>query len=90
MTNETNSQQPASSSPLPILTLVLSFFVPVVSIVLGHIALNQMSRGQIASDQKGIATAGLVLGYVFTALIASFFAVYVFIFAGLMTSSYPY
>lgn len=64
-----SSQQPmsASKSPLPLLALVLAFFFPVISIVLGHVALNQMKRGQIASDQRGLAIAGLVLGYAFTA-----------------------
>jgi uncharacterized protein with PQ loop repeat len=80
----------APSSALPVLALVLAFFIPVVSIVLGHVALNQMNRGQIASDQRGLATAGLVLGYVFTVLTAIFIGIYAVLAFNLMSGSYGY
>jgi Domain of unknown function (DUF4190) len=80
----------APTSALPVLALVLAFFIPIVSIVLGHVALNQMNRGQIASDQRGLATAGLVLGYVFTALTAIFIGIYAVFAFSLMSGSYGY
>ena len=80
----------APTSALPVLALVLAFFIPIVSIVLGHVALNQMNRGQIASDQRGLATAGLVLGYVFTAVTAIFIGIYAVFAFSLMSGSYGY
>ena len=60
--NDTNSKL------LPILTLVLAFFLPFASIVLGHISLSQMKTGIMSSENRALALAGLILGYVFTAL----------------------
>ena len=60
---------PASvPSNLPIFALVGSFIFPIVGVILGHISLSQMKRGQIASDNRGLALAGMILGYVFIGL----------------------
>jgi hypothetical protein len=51
---------------LAILSLVFAFIVPVVGIVLGHIAKRQLKTSGENGD--GIATAGLVISYIFTGL----------------------
>jgi hypothetical protein len=51
---------------MAILSLVFAFIVPVVGIVLGHIAKKQLKTSGESGD--GIATAGLVISYIFTGL----------------------
>jgi peptidyl-prolyl cis-trans isomerase B (cyclophilin B) len=58
----------STPSNLPLFALVGSFFFPIVGVVLGHISLSQMKRGQIVSDNRGLAVGGIVLGYVFIGL----------------------
>ncbi len=55
-------------SSFPTLTLVFAFFSPILAIVLGHVTLNHMQRGLISSANISTAKAGLVVGYVLTAL----------------------
>jgi len=52
-------------SNLPVFALVAAFVVPIAAVILGHISLGQMNRGQISNQNHGQAVAGLVLGYVF-------------------------
>lgn len=68
--------QPAYGSPyapqimptntMAILALVFVFIFAPVSIVFGHIAKRQMSRS--GEEGNGLATAGLILGYIVTAI----------------------
>ena len=51
---------------MAILSLVFAFIVPVVGIVLGHIAKKQLKTSGENGD--GLATAGLVISYIFTGL----------------------
>lgn len=47
-----------------ILSLISAFSIPPLAIIAGHVALSQIKR---SGDQgRGLAIAGLVLGYVFT------------------------
>lgn len=55
-------------SQLPIFALVAAFIVPLAGVIMGHISLNQMNKGQISSQNRTMAIAGLALGYVFMAL----------------------
>ena len=56
-----------TTNVLAILALVFAFVFAPVSIVLGHMAKKQIrERGE---QGEGLATAGLVLGYIFTGLI---------------------
>ncbi|MFN4003040.1 DUF4190 domain-containing protein [Microcella sp.] len=59
---------PYSSAPvgpktntLAIVSLVLAFFISLGAIICGHIALNQIK--QTGEGGRGLAIAGLVLGY---------------------------
>jgi 3-oxoacyl-[acyl-carrier protein] reductase len=60
---------PAYAPPtntLAIVALVLGFVFPIGGIICGHIARNQIKRTGEGGD--GLALAGLILGYAFTAL----------------------
>ena len=54
--------QPAKYNVLAIVSLVTAFFVSLAAIITGHIALNQIKR--TGEQGRGLAIAGLVLGYV--------------------------
>ena len=52
---------------LAIASLVCSFFIPIVGVILGHIALNQIK--QTGQEGRGLAIAGLVIGYIYIAIV---------------------
>jgi hypothetical protein len=57
---------PGGTNIMAILALVFAFVFPPAGIVLGHLAKRQL---RVTGEQGGsLATAGLVLGYVFTAI----------------------
>jgi peptidyl-prolyl cis-trans isomerase B (cyclophilin B) len=58
---------PQETNVLAVVALVGALCLPPVGIVAGHIALAQIKR--TGADGRGLAIAGLVLGYVFTVLI---------------------
>ncbi len=63
--------QPAymrAESPLPLIALICGILFPLVGIIIGHIALSKMKRGEIPSTNTSLAKTGLILGYVFMAL----------------------
>ena len=55
------------TNTMAILALVLSFVVPVAGIICGHLALGQIRR--TGEPGRELALAGLIVGYVTTALI---------------------
>ena len=57
-----------ADSSLPLVALILAFFIPLGAVIVGHIAMNQMNQGLISSQNRGMAKAGLFLGYVFIGL----------------------
>jgi hypothetical protein len=65
-------QQPAQgyyappTNTLAILALVFAFVIAPGGIICGHIALGQIKR--TGEGGKGLATAGLVIGYIFTGI----------------------
>ena len=66
----------ATTNTLAILALVFAFVFPLAAIVLGHLAKKQIR--QTGEQGEGLATAGLVLGYIFTViggLICAFYVV---------------
>jgi hypothetical protein len=58
--------QQRRTNVMAIVALALAIFVPPASIVLGHIARKQIRTS--GEEGAGLATAGLVIGYVLTAL----------------------
>lgn len=53
---------------LPMFALIGAFVVPLAGIILGHLSLSYMKKGQLSEQNKGMAKAGLILGYVFVGL----------------------
>jgi hypothetical protein len=53
---------------LPMFALIGAFIVPLAGIILGHLSLSYMKKGQLSEQNKGMAKAGLILGYVFVGL----------------------
>ena len=48
--------------------LIGAFVVPLAGIILGHLSLSYMKKGQLSTQNKGMATAGLIIGYAFVGL----------------------
>ena len=67
-------QQPVPQAPAPktnilaIVSLVSAFFIGLVAIITGHIALSQIKR--TGESGRGLALAGLIIGYVSVAMVA--------------------
>lgn len=61
---ESKATASAPASSLPILALVFAFFFPILGIIFGHVSLSQIDRGLITNLNRGLAKAGLVIGYV--------------------------
>jgi hypothetical protein len=53
---------------LPMFALIGAFIIPLAGIILGHLSLSYMKKGQLSTQNKGMATTGLILGYVFVGL----------------------
>ncbi|MGB3909230.1 MAG: DUF4190 domain-containing protein [Pseudolysinimonas sp.] len=80
------------TNTLAIIALILGFLVPIGGIICGHIALNQIKR--TGEGGRGLALAGLIIGYVFTAIAVLYIIGLIIFFAWMGTmgaySSYPY
>lgn len=62
---------PAVNNGLAVTAFVFAFFVPIVAIILGHVSHHE---SRVAGrENSGLATAALVLGYIFTAIGAVIF-----------------
>jgi hypothetical protein len=53
---------------LPLFALIGAFIIPLAGIILGHLSLSYMTKGQFSDENKASSTAGLILGYVFVGL----------------------
>src|ERR1700757_4956523 len=74
---------PRRTNAMAIAALVSAFVVAPLGIVFGHIALSQIRRS--GEDGRGLAIAGLVLGYVFTGMYLMLIVIYVIFFAWMAT-----
>lgn len=74
--------QPRGTNTMAILALVFAFVFAPLGIVFGHMAKKQIK--QSGEDGDGLATAGLVVGYIFTGLYVAGCCVYGVIFATAM------
>jgi hypothetical protein len=74
------------TNPLAIVSLVLSlvgiltWITGIGGVITGHIALSQIKR--TGEGGRGMALAGVIVGYVFTALMVLYILFLVFMFAG--------
>lgn len=57
----TSAPAATRTNGLAIASLISSFFISLLGIILGHIALNQIKR--TGEGGRGLAIAGLVIGY---------------------------
>lgn len=57
----------ATTNTLAIITIIAAFVMPVVGVVTGHIALNQLKTS--GEQGQGLAKAGLIISYVYCALV---------------------
>jgi peptidyl-prolyl cis-trans isomerase B (cyclophilin B) len=66
------------TNTLAVLSLVFSFIVAIVGVILGHVALSQIAR--TGQEGRGLAITGLVVGYVslLAGMIFSVRAIYLF------------
>jgi K+-transporting ATPase c subunit len=71
------NNQPSGDSALPVLALILAFIFPIAGAIIGHVALGQMNKGQIVDTNRGLAKAGVIVGWVFTGLYVLFVAFWV-------------
>ncbi|MCV7044733.1 DUF4190 domain-containing protein [Mycobacterium frederiksbergense] len=69
---------------MAIAALVCSLVLAPLGIVFGHIALSQINR--TGEEGRGLAIAGLVIGYIFTAIAVLWFVVFA-VFLGALTSA---
>ena len=64
-TNPYETSAPAAlpvTNTLAILSLIAAFIFPIVGVVLGHIALNQIAK--TGENGRALALAGLIIGYI--------------------------
>ncbi|CAM5518013.1 DUF4190 domain-containing protein [Leifsonia shinshuensis] len=80
--------QKSGTNVLAIIALVGAFVFPLAGVICGHIALGQIKR--TGESGRGLAIAGLVIGYVYIAFVV-LFTVLTIVFAasaGYSSSSY--
>ncbi|WP_426624996.1 DUF4190 domain-containing protein [Leifsonia sp. McL0607] len=70
---------------LAIISLVSAFIVSIAAVITGHIALAQIKR--TGENGRGMALAGLIIGYVGVAAGALFFIVWLTLFFSIMSHS---
>ena len=68
VTPATQATGQSNLTNLPMFALIGAFIVPLAGIILGHLSLSYMKKGQLSEQNKGMAKAGLILGYVFVGL----------------------
>lgn len=56
------------TNTLAVVSLISAFFIPLVAIITGHVALSQIKGSYPREGGEGMAKAGTILGYVFTAI----------------------
>lgn len=71
-----------------VVSLTVPFLGPILAVVFGHIALSQISRK--GDGGRGMAIAGLVIGYIGIAVIVLYFVVVIGIFTSMPSSGYDY
>ena len=77
-------------SQLPLIALIGGILFPLLGIIVGHIALGQMKRGEIPSSNIGLAKIGLILGYAFMALGFVALFIYIALFAAIVGPGFDF
>jgi hypothetical protein len=63
--------QPMKTNTMAILSLIFAFFFPLLGAIFGHVAVSQIKT--TGEEGSGLALAGIIVGWVFTALGTLFF-----------------
>lgn len=71
---------------LAIISFVAAFVMSVAAVVCGHIALSQIKR--TGEGGRGLAIAGLVLGYAGIGFFALFFVIWLVMFIAVVSNGY--
>lgn len=74
---------PQRTNVLAIISLVAAFFISLAAVITGHIALSQIKR--TGENGRGLAIAGLVLGYI--GIAGGIIAIVIMVLLGLATAS---
>jgi hypothetical protein len=53
---------------MAVAALIVVFFVPLIGLILGYVAKNQIRQSRWTLGGNGLATAAIVIGWIFTAL----------------------
>lgn len=77
-------------SQLPLVALIGGILFPLLGIIVGHIALSQMKRGEIPSSNMGLAKTGLILGYAFMALGFVALVIYIALFVAIVGPGFDF
>lgn len=89
MSDPISPQPPPPREPgyntMSIVAFILSFFLSIVGIVLGFVALSQIKR--TGEHGRGLAIAGIVIGFAEVVLGILFFVIFVAVF-GIAASNY--
>ena len=59
---------PPPASGTAVAALVLAFFFPIVGLILGYVAKNEIRNSGGTKGGDGMATAAIALGWIFTAI----------------------
>ncbi len=76
-----NVQKPTNGFAIASLVVSLTCFGGILAVILGHVALSQIKRSQ--EEGRGLAIAGLVIGYIGLALTVLYVLMYVAIGVGM-------
>jgi len=81
-----NNYAPPTSG-LAIAALVLAFFAPLIGLILGYAARKEIIQSNGAKGGRGMASAAIALGWIFTLLGVLLAVIYIGYFASLASSS---
>ena len=74
---------PPRTNVFAIISLIAAFVLPIVGIIFGYLARAQIRRTQ--EEGAGLALAGLIVGWVLTALQVAYFAVFLGLFLSMFS-----
>ncbi|MBN9612686.1 MAG: DUF4190 domain-containing protein [Actinobacteria bacterium] len=65
----------AQTNTFALVSIILAFIQPIAAIVFGHMGMSQIKRN--GDGGRGLALAGLIIGYIYVALMIAFVLFYV-------------
>lgn len=83
-----NGYNSAPVSGLAVAALVVAFFAPLIGLILGYSARKDINNSQGAKGGRGVATAAIALGWIFTIIGVIAAAIYVAYLVSLSSNYY--